>query len=104
MRALGIRYGYYPNDPMERWQVDSTIEAIADIFENVARCYFSQSEDLKQAALETLTRCKLPKFMSAMNTRLAASAQDGKNFLVGHELTIADFALGSFFLQTVVNV
>ena len=38
-----------------------------------------------------------------MNTRLAASAQDGKKFLVDHELTIADFALGSFFLQTVVN-
>ena len=42
---------------------------------------------------------KLPKFMCAMDARLSG----GRRYMVGHTLSIADFALGSFFLQTVVN-
>ena len=38
--------------------------------------------------------------MKAMDKRLEG---DDKRFLIGHELNIADFALGSFFMQTVVN-
>ena len=45
LRALGIRFGYYPTDPMERWQVDSTLDAIADIYELVAKCYFWATAD-----------------------------------------------------------
>ena len=38
--------------------------------------------------------------MSTMDQRLEG---DDKRFLLNHELSIADFALGSFFLQTVLN-
>ena len=98
LRALGIRFGYYPTDPMERWQVDSTLDAIADIYELVAKCYFGATADAKQESLDELMGVKLPKFMSCMNTRL-----QGKRYMVGYTLTIADFALGSFFHQTVIN-
>ena len=43
-------------------------------------------------------RTSLPRFLHAMNERLC-----GKRYINGHELTIADFALGSLFLQTVCN-
>ena len=38
---------------------------------------------------------KLPRFMKAIDKRLEG---DDKRFLIGHELNIADFALGSFFM------
>mmetsp|Transcript_12136 Transcript_12136/g.16473 ORF Transcript_12136/g.16473 Transcript_12136/m.16473 type:complete len:170 (+) Transcript_12136:141-650(+) len=98
MRALGMQYGYYPTEAMDRWQVDSTLDAVADIYEDVAKCFFGGAQAAKDEALETLLNEKLPKFLHVMNERLI-----GKRFLVGHELSIADFALGSFFLQTVCN-
>ena len=48
-----------------------------------------------QANLQELMTDKLPKFMERMNKRLAG---DDKRYLINHEISIADFALGSFFL------
>ena len=45
LRALGIRYGYYPSDIVERYQVDSTLDAIQDIFDAVAKCYFGGTDE-----------------------------------------------------------
>ena len=98
LRALGIKYGYYPSDAMERWQVDSTIDAINDIFDFVAKCLFGGTDQSKKASLADLLQYRLPKFLKAMNKRL-----DGKRYMTGREITIADFALGGFFLQTVAN-
>ena len=78
---------------MERWQVDSTLDAIADIYELVAKCYFSGSDEDKQRSLDELMSDKLPKFMSCMDKRF-----EGKRYMVGLTLSIADFALGAFFL------
>ena len=93
LRALGIKYGYYPSDAMERWQVDSTIDAISDIFEFAAKCYFGATDQAKKASLAELLQYRLPKFLKVMNKRL-----EGKRYMVGREITIADFALGAFFL------
>ena len=41
---LGIQHGYYPAEALERWQVDSVLDAISDIFDLVAKCYFGGSE------------------------------------------------------------
>ena len=45
LRALGAQYGYYPaaSEPMERWLVDSTLDAVADIYEEFAKCFFGGS-------------------------------------------------------------
>ena len=41
---LGIQHGYYPAEALERWQVDSVLDAISDIFDLVAKFYFGGSE------------------------------------------------------------
>ena len=74
------------------------MDAIADIYELVAKCYFSGSDEEKFQSVNELMRDKLPKFMNCMNKRF-----EGKRYMVGQHLSIADFALGAFFLQTVVN-
>ena len=51
LRALGFRYGYYPNDLTERYQVDSTLDAIQDIYDEVAKCYFGGSDEEMQENL-----------------------------------------------------
>ena len=48
-----------------------------------------------QANLHELVTDKLPKFMQRMDKRLAGG---DKRYLINHEISIADFALGSFFL------
>ena len=78
--------------------MDSTIDAVSDIYEAVAKCYFSGNDLDKSKSLEVLVWEKLPRFMTQMNRRLK-----NKRYIVGQEMTIADFALGGFFLQTVVN-
>ena len=30
LRYLGARFGYYSNDPIQMWTIDSTIEAVQD--------------------------------------------------------------------------
>ena len=81
LRTLGVQYGYYPSDPMERWKVDSTIDAINDIFEDVAKCYFSGTEQSQANALHKLLTQSLPKFLSAMNQRLQG---ENTRFMIGH--------------------
>ena len=53
---------------------------------------------MQKIALQDLMSCSLPRFLDAMDKRL-----EGKTFVAGYETTIADFALGSFFMQTVCN-
>ena len=84
---------------MERWQVDSTLDAVADIYEDFAKSFFGGSQSIKDAALEHLMRVRLPAFLNAMNERL----RDKRYINGGHEPTIADFALGSLLLQTICN-
>ena len=31
LRMLGLKYGYYPADPLEGWKVDSAIDAYNDL-------------------------------------------------------------------------
>ena len=96
LRALGVQYGYYPpsTEPLERWLVDSTLDAIGDIYEVLAKSFFVGSVADKEAAIDQIMLSKLPMFLEAMDKRLSGD----KRFINGHEITIADFALGSLLL------
>ena len=47
LRYLGMRYGYYSEDPYEIWLIDSTVDAVQDIFSKFEGAYFSPSPDAK---------------------------------------------------------
>ena len=97
LRAVGMEYGYYPTDAIEMWICDSTVDACYDIFAYIAKCFFSPSEEGKEAAFKDLLENELPFFLNAMNKRLL-----GKVHFTG-KLSIADFAFGAILSQSVYN-
>ena len=54
LRALGMSYGFYSEDPIEMWLIDSTIDACYDIFPKMAPVHFAPSDDVKKEVLQKL--------------------------------------------------
>ena len=98
LRALGMKYGYYSEDPIEMWQIDSTIDAVYDFFPRAAMVHFSPTEEARAECLKNLTSEHMPKFFEIIERRL-----EGKTYVAGQKLSIADFALGALLSQTVHN-
>ena len=90
MRALGMEYGYYPTDPMQMWLVDSSMDAINEVFTKCANIYFSPTDGAKADALKQYLEVHFPAFLKVMNTRL-----NGRVYLTG-KLSIGDITLGAF--------
>ena len=101
LRYLGLRFGYYSTDPMEMWLIDSTVDAVQEIFSKFEGAYFSLSPDMKQTAFKSLIEQGGPlrTFMAAMEKRLKPEG----SYILGSALTIADFALGALFFATFFN-
>ncbi len=63
MRYLGKRYGYYPEDPDQSWLVDSTMDALNDVINTVARIYWEKDEERKKAMVGDFLGGTYPKFL-----------------------------------------
>jgi glutathione S-transferase len=84
---LGKQYGYYPEDPIKAWKVDSNIDANWDLQRIIVETRYAPL-DKKEEAVNSFFRETLPQFSSIQN-RLEANPSH--KFIVGNELTIADF-------------
>ena len=98
LRSLGMAHGFYSEDPMEMWRIDSTIDAIYDIIPKLEPIHFAPSDDAKKAALEKAIKEHLPAFFKIMEARL-----QGKTSIIDGKTTIADFAFGAFLSQSFYN-
>ena len=47
LRYMGMRFGYYSTDAKDMWLIDSTIDAVQDIFSKFEGAYFSPSPEMK---------------------------------------------------------
>jgi glutathione S-transferase len=103
MRYLGKRYGYYPDDPDQAWLVDSTMDALNDVINTVARIYWEKDEDRKKAMVGDFLGGTYPKFLKALSTRLEENYAAGGTFFVGSKLTVADFLFGNFVHSLIYN-
>ena len=92
-----MKHGYYSEDPLEMWLIDSTVDAVYDFFPKAAMVHFSPTEEARAKCLADLKQDHMPKFFSIIERRL-----EGKTHMAG-KITIADFALGSLLSQTVHN-
>ena len=101
LRLLGKRYGYYPENPIAAWQVDSTLDANADITNASYKYLLENDEEKKKAAQENFVKNVFPQFAAILEKRIAANSS--KHHLVGESLTIADFAIGAQFYSIVLN-
>ena len=53
LRYLGRIYGYYPNDNLLAWKIDSTIDAAEDYFSSYFKFNFESNEEKKAAFKES---------------------------------------------------
>ena len=98
MRYIGAKYGYFTKEPKEAWLIDSTMDAIHDMFGQTAAMLFEQDATIKKdKKIKWLTET-IPQFAKAMNSRL-----EGKKFMIGDRLTIADFFLFAYVSSTFTN-
>ena len=96
-RYLGQVKGYYPKDSMQAYKVDSLIDRYMDVI-TVYKPHFMKDGPEKDALIKKGFEETIPKWLAEMEI----VASEGK-FLVGDSLTIADFFIGSFYTDFVLN-
>lgn len=101
LRALGQMHGYYSTEPVTMWKIDSTIDALNDVFVSLARAVFNQNQEEQAKQFEEAFTNTLPKFFGILEKRLKDNSSQKR--IVGDNLTIADFALAAFFYSSSFN-
>ena len=96
MRMLGTEFGYYPTDPIAAYNCDFLLDLIHDFYnyDNYGKPYLSGDK-----------RCA-PKLIAAWNKYLGFMEEfvtNGKKWLCGSEITIADFFVGKFYCDMFTN-
>jgi glutathione S-transferase len=94
LRYIGLRYGYYPaENPELAWRVDSTIDSLGDILNAFYKAAFGD-EALKPELFKTFFGTTVPTWLAIINKRLQSNSS--KQFIVGDNISIADFALAAW--------
>ena len=91
LRMLGIRLGYYTDDPMTAWAIDSLVDFVEDN-RGGHDAFFAPilgGGQPEESQGDTFVASYFAKVLPIIERRLAAH---GKNFLAGTDRpTIADF-------------
>ena len=100
MNYVGGRYGLRPTDPMIAWKGDAAVARVMDDFTN--KCFpplfQAKDEESKMAAVKTMLE-EHGKLMKDVSSNILGSTK----FICGDEITIADYAVAGFWINTVLN-
>ena len=66
LRYLGVKHGYYPDDPLLAQHCDELIESAQDVFGKIPPIHFGPPEN-KESATKTLFDSTLPKFLDYLD-------------------------------------
>ena len=69
LRYLGRIYGYYPNDKVVAWKIDSTIDAVEDYFGAYFKFVFEPNEEKKAIFKENWLKM-IPMWVAAIEKRI----------------------------------
>ena len=98
---LGIRHGYYTEDAIIAWEIDSIIDYSQGIYSKLSNF---ASVSMSESVNDTVAKAFLyewKKFGKTINQRLV---KHDKKFIAGTDnITIADFACGALFYQFTNN-
>ena len=101
LRYLGRQNGYYPDDALTAYYIDSTIDAVEDLMQSNYKWRFEQDEARKAAGKETFLKTFLPRWIDAIEKRIANNST--QKYAVGDKMTIADFALSVVAFNILLN-
>lgn len=98
LRYLGSVFGYYPrDDPMETYEIDWALDSAKAIWKEPFLDTFLQSSMPDSELKETV------KEWNGFNTVVEGKLADGRKWLAGEKLTIADFLVGAHYHSVVLN-
>eukprot|EP00347_Sterkiella_histriomuscorum_P009431 403341241 len=100
LRYLGTTLRYYPEDAYQAYLVDSILDSVNDILNALYKAAFHPIEETKTALLADFYNNTLPRFIAAFDKRLEGNTT---GFIVGDQITIADFALAAFAYSLFLN-
>ena len=98
LRYLGMKLGYYPEDPLQAYESDMLCDSFADVQGVVYKPQFAQDEGEKNKLIDDILTNVVPKFLTVIEP-ICAKGQ----FLVGDKLTCADFWIGGFYTNYAAN-
>lgn len=102
LRLLGNKYGYYPQEPMRAWRIDSTLDCIGDLLNAYYKAAFAPvSEEEKKELFKAFYEGAFTKWVAVINKRV--SENTNHKYIVGETLTIADFSLAAIAYSTFYN-
>jgi glutathione S-transferase len=97
LRFLGKEHGYYPKDPLEAHKADYLIDCYFDNFIGIA-LNSALPAKLLESPFSIPSNKAIPDFIEFLEPYL----KDDK-FLCGDKLTIADFVIGGFYVNSIDN-
>ena len=101
LRLVGSKYGYYPQDALTAYRIDSILDFINDLLNSFYKAAFAPTEEEKKTLMETFYEGAFTKWVSIIDKKVADNSS--QSFIVGDSLTIADFGLASVAYGTFYN-
>ena len=99
LRMLAMKYGYYPDDPLQAYHCDSLLDGYEDVLAKAPAPFLLQDGPEKDEKIKEIFENILPKFLKVVEDICGK----GTKFLVGDELTVADFWVGGLYTNFVLN-
>ena len=96
-RYLGVKLGFYPEDPREAQRCDELVDAFKDVEPKVFAAFFAKGEAQEKLIAE-LFDTHIPTFLKQIDSHFTTS-----KFLVSDNLTVADFMIGGWFCNMFTN-
>ena len=101
VRMLGKQYGFYTDDAVTGWEIDSAIDACQDIQNAYYKFSFESDAERKKAGQEAFLKTQFPAWTAVMDKRIASNTSP--HYIVGNKITIADFVVGSWVYGAALN-
>lgn len=101
LRSLGQKYGYYSEDPITMYKIDSAIDGLADMFQFLVKAIWQSKGEEQEKLFSEAFSTVIPKFYAAFENRLKHNSSPMR--MVGDKLTTADFAFAAFFYSSALN-
>ena len=101
-RYLSQVFGQYPTDALEVYQVESTKDYVEDLLGKFAGYWREQDPVKKQAFHDDFLTNTLPAVLPGLN-RIVKENTTGSGFLVGKNLSLADFVVAEWATKFVTH-
>ncbi|XP_064390335.1 glutathione S-transferase 1-like [Halichondria panicea] len=89
-RYLAEKFGLAGSNDFENAEIDSIVDAIRDLAQELSKFYFEKDEAKKTELLEKLKNETVPKFLGIFEKLISSNAS---GWIYGSKVTYADFTL-----------